>query len=363
MLSEKEKYRYDRHLRLAEIGADGQEKLKASAVLIVGAGGLGSPALQYLAAAGIGHVGVIDHDVVDESNLQRQVLFNTDDLGHNKAAAARDHLEKLNPLIQVTALEEKLTPKNALDILDGFDLVLDCTDNFAARYLLNDATIILSKPLIYGAIYKFEGQVSVFNYQNGPSYRCLFPYPPEGEMPSCAEIGVLGVLPGLVGILQANEAMKLILGIGDVLSGKMLIYNSLQAGFSRIHVPRNDQVIEKVKQEAENFTNSNYEAFCRTEPAAMREVSLEEFKRYLKNGSTPILDVREPWESPKLEGDYILQIPLSKLLDEVEAIPRSEDVIVACQHGIRSKSVVEYLSTNHNFKNLINLKGGLTPHD
>src|SRR5690606_19253182 len=215
--------RYSRHIILSEIGQAGQDKLLSAKVLVIGAGGLGCPVLQYLAAAGIGTLGIIDFDVVEISNLQRQVLFGTSSLGKNKAEAAKKHLEDLNPEISIMAYAEKLTYQNALELFKNYDIIVDGSDNFETRYLVNDACIITNKPLVFGAIYKFEGQVSVFNYQNGPSYRCLFPNPPQKDtVPNCSEIGVLGVLPGIIGSMQANEVLKIILGIGSTLSGKLL---------------------------------------------------------------------------------------------------------------------------------------------
>jgi len=363
MLTSQETNRYDRHLRLEEIGIEGQEKLKAASVLVIGAGGLGCPVLQYLAAAGVGHLGIVDDDVVDESNLQRQVLFGMDDLGKNKASVAAGHLMKLNPMIKVEVWENRLTALNALDTLKAYDLVLDCSDNFATRYLINDACLILDKPLVYGAVYKYEGQVAIFNYPGGPSYRCLFPDPPTKHIPNCAELGVLGVLPGVIGTLQASEALKLILGLGDPLSGKMLIYHALEASFTTLEIPRNETVIAEVRQRADSFDTYNYEDQCGIEEQEMKEVTLENFYGILERGETWILDVRESWEMPRIEGDRVLYIPVSQILQTLERIPRDEEVIVACQHGVRSRSVVEYLTVNHDFKNLINLRGGLTPYE
>jgi adenylyltransferase/sulfurtransferase len=363
MLSPTERVRYDRQLRLAEIGHEGQAKLKSASILVVGAGGLGCPVLQYLAAAGVGEIGIADFDVVDESNLQRQILYGTEDLGINKAEAAKKHLYSLNPLISVQGFTDRMTSQNTLDIMEPFDLILDCSDNFATRYLINDASLILNKPFVYGAIYKFEGQVAVFNYQNGPSYRCLFPNPPSKHIPNCAEIGVLGVLPGIIGSLQANEALKIILEIGNPLSGELLVYNTLSNQVTRLGITRNEHVISKVKDAAKTFEEGNYDDYCKLEENNMREVSLETFNDILSKGSMKILDVREPWETPRIEGQNVLYIPVSQVLQSLDQIPRDEDVIVACQHGVRSRSVVEYLTNNHQFTNLINLQGGLTPNE
>src|ERR1035437_2494874 len=232
-MTTEEKRRYARHIILPEIGLEGQQKLKQAKVLVVGAGGLGCPVLQYLTAAGVGTLGIIDFDTVDESNLQRQVLYSTEDIGKHKAAIAKEKLEKQNPDINLVSHVAHLTSANALEIISQYDIVVDGSDNFATRYLVNDACVILNKVLVFGSIFKFEGQVSVFNYKGGPTYRCLYPEAPaEGDVPNCAEIGVLGVLPGIVGTLQANEVIKIITGIGDILSGKLLTLDALTMQFN-----------------------------------------------------------------------------------------------------------------------------------
>ena len=244
MLSESEKKRYNRHLILDKVGIEGQQRLKNARVLVIGAGGLGCPVLLYLTAAGVGNIGIIDFDTVDESNLQRQVLFTTEDIGKNKALAAKERLLARNNCIEITVFPEKLTTENALELFGQYDIIIDGTDNFSTRYLVNDACVISNKPLIYGAIFKFEGQVTVFNYQNGPTYRCLFPNPPKaGSVPSCSDIGVLGVLPGLIGLQQANEALKIILQIGEILSGKLTIYNALGADTTIVNITKNETAV------------------------------------------------------------------------------------------------------------------------
>lgn len=248
--------RYNRHIILPEIGKEGQDKISKAKVLVIGAGGLGCPIAQYLAAAGIGILGIIDFDVVDISNLQRQVLYGKSSLGKNKALAAKQRLEDLNDTITINAYAEKLTHKNAIELFSNYDIVVDGSDNFNTRYLVNDACIITNKPLVFGAIYKFEGQVSVFNYKNGPSYRCLFPNPPEeGAVPNCSEIGVLGVLPGIIGTMQANEVLKMVLELGDVLSGKLLCYNALTLQNSILKIQRSEEPIQSVLKEKDNFKN------------------------------------------------------------------------------------------------------------
>lgn len=239
MWSKEELDRYARHIVLPGVGGAGQARLKQSAVLVVGAGGLGSPVLMYLAAAGVGRLGLVEMDSVEISNLQRQVLFDTPSVGQRKAQIAKTRLESLNPHIQVEAYAERITSENALSLLAPYDLIIDCTDNFPTRYLLNDACVLLDKPLVYGAIHQFEGQLSVFHHQGGPCYRCLFPQPPTpGTVPNCAEAGVFGVLPGVIGSLMATEAIKVLLGLGEVLSGKLLLYDGLQARFHRLSFPR-----------------------------------------------------------------------------------------------------------------------------
>ncbi|MBL4668869.1 MAG: HesA/MoeB/ThiF family protein, partial [Flavobacteriales bacterium] len=299
-LTNKEKNRYSRHLSLEKVGLSGQEKLKLAKVLVIGSGGLGCPVLQYLTAAGIGTIGIIDFDNVDETNLQRQILFTTNDIGTNKAVAAGNRLKQLNPYIDFNIYPERLTTKNALNLFSDYDIIVDGTDNFSTRYLVNDACVITNKPLIYGAIYKFEGQVTVFNYQKGPTYRCLFPEPPKaGSVPNCSEIGVLGVLPGIIGTQQANEVLKLILGIGESLSGKLLTYDSLNNSFLTLTINRSEKEVQKVLDEKSNFEQIDYDFFCGIKiDEYMNEVSAQELKELLEKESIQVIDVRESYETP-----------------------------------------------------------------
>ena len=344
--------RYSRHIVLDEIGQAGQDKLSKAKVLVVGAGGLGCPVLQYLTAAGIGTIGVVDFDVVEESNLQRQVLFGTSSLGLNKALAAKERLEDLNPTILIKAYSEKLSPKNALDLFEQYDIIIDGTDNFAARYLINDASVITKKPVVYGAIYKFEGQVSVFNYHGGPSYRCLFPSPPkEGSVANCSEVGVLGVLPGVIGTMQANEVLKIILGFDGVLSGKLLCYNSKTAETVKLKVPKDASEIDKVLSRKDSFHDFNYEAFCNV---FAQEISAEE-AIFLEN--TQFIDVREVDELPTIEVENYIQIPLGSIEQSMDQIHSEKKKILFCQTGIRSKEAVKLLQ-KHNQQNCYSLKGG-----
>ncbi len=354
-----EKNRYSRHLRLAEIGESGQKKLKAAKVLVVGAGGLGCPLLQYLAAAGVGHIGIIDFDTIEESNLQRQILYTVADLGQNKALTAKKRLLQLNPLIQIEAYQSELTAKNALNIFANYDLVIDGSDNFATRYLVNDAAVILGLPLVYGSIFKFEGQVSVFNYKGGATYRCLFPQPPKSEeVPNCSTVGVLGVLPGIIGSIQANEALKIILEIGSVLSNNLWIYNTLTNQNMTLQFSPNRQIIAETKAMKNSFEQTNYAAFCGLPNAdQIKEISAAEF---LANPATyTIIDVRESFEEPHFDQLTTIAIPLPRLLREADQIPKNKAVIIVCQKGIRSKIAVDMLQKKLNYTNLFNLTGGI----
>ncbi|KAB1069167.1 molybdopterin-synthase adenylyltransferase MoeB [Tamlana haliotis] len=331
--------RYNRHIILSEIGQEGQDRISKAKVLAIGAGGLGCPILQYLAAAGVGTLGIIDFDTVDLSNLQRQVLFGTASLGQNKALAAKERLADLNSDITINTYPEKLTHKNAIALFEQYDIIVDGSDNFETRYLVNDACVITNKPLVFGSIYKFEGQVSVFNYQNGPSYRCLFPNPPEqGAVPNCSEIGVLGVLPGIIGTMQANEVLKIILGIGQVLSGKLLCYNALTLQNHILKIQRSEEAIQSVLKDKANFHKKHVEPVnCALEPVS---VSITDIKI---NENIQFVDVREAHEQPKVEGVSVIDIPLSELEDEYINIDPSKKAYVFCQAGIRSEHAVERL--------------------
>ncbi len=344
--------RYSRHIVLSEVGQKGQEKLSKAKVLVVGAGGLGCPVLQYLVAAGIGTLGIIDFDVVEESNLQRQILFGTSSLGMNKAMAAKFRLEDLNPTITLKAYPEKLTSNNALGLFSGYDIIVDGTDNFTTRYLINDAAIVMNKALVYGAIYKFEGQVSVFNYQNGPSYRCLFPTPPkEGTVPNCSEVGVLGVLTGIIGCMQANEVIKIILGFDDVLSGTLYCYNAKTSQTTTLKITKSESEFKKVLALKNNFQDQYIGISCGSE---VDEISLEEA---LEKENVQFIDVREYNEKPKLDLLNCYQIPLGELENNLDQINSENNNILFCQTGIRSKAAVEILQ-NHDIVNCYSLKGG-----
>jgi len=344
--------RYNRHIILSEIGQKGQDKLTQAKVLVVGAGGLGCPVLQYLTAAGIGTIGIVDFDIVEKSNLQRQVLFGTSSLGKNKAIAAKQRLLDLNDTISIHTYPEKLTHKNVLELFKDYDIIVDGTDNFATRYLINDASIITNKPLVYGAIYKFEGQVAVFNYQNGASYRCLFPTPSkEGAIPNCSEIGVLGVLPGIIGSMQANEVLKIILGLGNILSGKLLCYNALTTQTTTLIIHKVESEIKKVLSKKESFPNTVEELNCNFNPP---EISIEDA---FKKRNIQFIDVREKDEFPKVDSLNPTYIPLSEFENNLDKIDSKKEKIIFCQSGIRSKKAVSVLQKHH-INNSYSIKEG-----
>lgn len=358
-LTKQEIERYNRHIQLEQVGIEGQKKLKQAKVLVIGAGGLGCPALQYLSAAGIGELGIIDFDTVDNSNLQRQILFNTSLIGVNKAIAAKEQLEKLNPLISITAYPEKLNHLNAVELFKKYDLIVDGTDNFNTRYLINDAALLAHKPYVYGAIHRFEGQVSVFNYKGGPSYRCLFPkLPKKNAIPSCEQAGVLGILPGIIGSYQANEVLKIVLGIGNVLSEKLMLINCLNNSTTFIQVKRQENQIEKV---INSGRLSNYDEYCESNSLNkdVKNISAKELLNDIDNKDCIFLDVREIHETPKVNALNGLNIASSKILDNLDQLDRRQTTIVYCQSGIRSSQVIALLQQEHGFTNLINLEGGI----
>jgi len=333
--------RYNRHIILSEVGQKGQDKLSKAKVLVVGAGGLGCPVLQYLAAAGIGTLGIMDFDVVSESNLQRQILFGTSSLGLNKAIAAKERLQDLNHTITINAYTKELTHKNALELFKIYDIIVDGTDNFATRYLINDASIITNKPLVHGGIYKFEGQVSVFNYNDGPSYRCLFPIPPKkGAVPNCSEIGVLGVLAGIIGTIQANEVLKIILGIGDLLSGKVQYYNALTSQSTFLKINRSEKDIQRVINSESIFETLEDNLNCEV---SVPEISLKEA---FQKQNIQWIDVREYNTNPKIESKNSTHIPLADLDKNLDKINPKKEKIIFCQAGIKSKMAVSILRDN-----------------
>jgi adenylyltransferase/sulfurtransferase len=364
--SKEELSRYDRHIIIPDFGFEGQKKLKASKVLVIGSGGLGSPSLLYLAAAGVGTIGIIDFDVVDDSNLQRQVLFGVDEIGKPKVEAAKKRLEALNPHITIKVYNEQLTSKNALDIIKDYDVVADGTDNFPTRYLVNDACVLLGKPNVYGSIFQFEGQVSVFNYRDkngelGPNYRDLYPTPPPpGLVPSCAEGGVLGVLPGIIGSLQALEVIKVITGVGETLSGRFYIFDALNFENRTFKIKRNPAN----PLNGENPTIKeliDYEQFCGVKAVekSIREITAKElYDLQIRGEDIQIIDVREPHEYKiaNIGGELI---PLATVAANADRIDRNKKVIVHCKMGGRSAKAIHELEDNFGFTNLYNLKGGI----
>jgi molybdopterin/thiamine biosynthesis adenylyltransferase/rhodanese-related sulfurtransferase len=370
-LTNDEVTRYSRHLIMPEVGVDGQLRLKAARVLCIGAGGLGSPAALYLAAAGVGTIGIVDFDAVDGSNLQRQILHGTPDIGRPKLQSAQERLTALNPEVRIEPHEVALTSKNALDILRTYDVVLDGTDNFPTRYLVNDACVILGKPNAYGSIFRFEGQASVFATRNGPCYRCLFPEPPPpGLVPSCAEGGVLGVLPGVIGTIQATETIKLILGTGEPLIGRLLLYDALRMRFRELKL-RRDPECPVCGDHPSIRELIDYEQFCGLPRAAAasvptlapeNEVTVEELKSALgHDDSLLLIDVREPQEFQicRIPGSTL--IPLGMVparLDELRATAAGRPIIVHCKSGARSAKAVRLLQ-DAGLTQAKNLKGGI----
>jgi len=350
-LSKAELSRYSRHIKLNGVGISGQEKLKAAKVLVIGAGGLGCPVLQYLSAAGVGTIGILDGDKVDESNLQRQVLFAQADIDAPKAKTAALKLKAQNPNVNFKVANTNVTTENILSLIEYFDIIVDCTDNFPTRYLINDACILKDKPLVFGAIHQFDGQVSVFNYKNGPSYRCLFPEAPS-DVPNCSEAGVIGVLPGIIGTIQANEVIKIILEIGDVLTGKLLSLNALNYEFS---------IIEFDKTEESNITKlGDYDFNCETTQQNLpKSITAEELAEMLQSTTKiNILDVREyfEWDICHIQGAS--NIPMNLIDECIDEVSNEIPTVVVCHHGVRSMNVIHYLEVK-GYTKLINLEGGI----
>ena len=360
-----ESIRYSRHFVLPGFGKAGQEKLKAGRVLVVGAGGLGAPALYYLAAAGVGKLGVIDADTVSLSNLQRQIIYATRDAGKDKATTAAGKLRNLNPEIYVEAIRDRIHPGNAIDIIKEYDIIVDATDNFPTRYLLNDAAVLTGKTLVYGSIFRYEGQVAVFNYQGSPNYRDLYPLPPApGSVPDCEEGGVLGVLAGIIGCYQANEVIKLLSGRdkSETLAGKLLIVDSLTSETTLINIPDRN-----AKAGIKNLID--YDEFCglgadvrlrkKNNTSDMKEITVLELKKLMdEKADFQLIDVREPHEADICEIGGEL-IPQGDIPSNVDKISRDKQVVIHCRSGARSGNMVKWLEANHGFTNLYNLKGGI----
>jgi molybdopterin/thiamine biosynthesis adenylyltransferase/rhodanese-related sulfurtransferase len=366
-LSPQEAARYSRHLIMPEVGMEGQKRLKAGSVLLIGAGGLGSPLGLYLAAAGVGRIGLVDFDAVDFSNLQRQVLHHTADVGRPKLHSAKDRLQAINPEVRLDLYETRLTSANALSIFESYDIIIDGTDNFPTRYLVNDACVLLKKPNVYGSIFRFDGQASVFYPGRGPCYRCLYPEPPPpGEVPSCAEGGVLGILPGLIGCIQATEAVKLLLGQGSPLIGRLLLYDALQMSFREFKVRRNPMC--PVCGDHPTVTKLiDYEQFCGMRgqetavpvAASSGDISVEELKEWLDRGEDVfILDVRNPEEIQICRISGSIVIPLPQLPQRFVELDRTREIIVHCKSGMRSQRAIQFLR-QQGFTRLRNLTGGI----
>ena len=367
-LAPEELQRYSRHVSLPEVGLDGQRRLKASSVLIVGTGGLGAPLAMYLAAAGVGRLGLVDFDVVETSNLQRQVLFASEDVGVRKLEAARARLHGINPHVDIDLHEARLESANALEILRPYDVVVDGTDNFPTRYLVNDACVLLGKPNVYGSIFRFEGQASVFWAARGPCYRCLYAEPPPpGLVRSCAEGGVLGVLPGIVGSIQATETIKLLVGQGEALIGRLLLFDALGMRFRELRLRKNpDCAVCGAAPRVRELID--YEAFCGTTPAhasdrepvaVSGEITPRELFERLKSPDAPfVLDVREPfeWEICRLQGARL--IPLRELPQRVAEVPRDREIVVHCKLGGRSAKAAAFLR-QAGYARVLNLTGGI----
>ena len=382
--------RYSRHLGLAEVGEAGQAKLKRASILIVGAGGLGSPAALYLAAAGVGRLGIADFDIVDVTNLQRQVLHDTASVGRRKTASARQRLESINPLVRVEPIDEELTSSNALEIIREYDVVIDGTDNFRTRYLTNDACVILGRPNVYGSVLRFEGQASVFATADGPCYRCLFREPPPpGLVPNCAEAGVIGVLPGLVGTIQATEAIKLVLGIGDTLAGRLLLVDALRMRFRTIQVRRDpgcpacgtrtlrslidyDEFCGTTTRSVEvvgtpsgplpmaaQASDRHRRAFSNAAPRGVQDIAPIELAERLQRGDAiDVIDVRElyEWRIARIEGARL--IPLARVAGASADLARDRDIVLYCHHGQRSQTAGQILIAQ-GFERVWNLTGGI----
>jgi len=366
---DKEEYeRYSRHLILPEVGLEGQKRLKAASVLCIGSGGLGSPLLLYLAAAGVGRIGLVDFDVVDRSNLQRQVIHGTSWVGKPKIQSAKDRILEINPYCQIDLYETRLTAENALQIMEPYDIVVDGTDNFPTRYLVNDACVLLGKPNVYGSIYRFEGQATVFNYEGGPNYRDLYPEPPPpGLVPSCAEGGVLGILPGIIGMIQATETVKIILGKGTTLNGRLLLYNALDMTFRELKLRPNPvrPVIEKL---------IDYEMFCgipqakaaeAEQQSALKEMTVTELKQLLDSGADDfvLIDVRNPneYEIARIPGAVLIPLPDIENgtgVQQVKEALNGHKLIVHCKLGGRSAKALGILKQAG--IDGINVKGGIT---
>ena len=343
--------RYDRQIALPEIGIPGQEKLAAAKVLIIGAGGLGCPVLQNLAAAGVGQIGIVDGDAIEESNLHRQFLYTTADCKKNKAQVAAMAVLRQNPEIKVFAFPFHFTKANAAEMIANYQLIVDCTDDNHSRYLINDVAMAKGIPMVYASIHKFEGQLSVFNYQGGPSYRCLFGSRDETlDGVNCTDIGVLGILPQTLGALQATEVLKIILGLGEVMSGKLLLYDGLQSRFTTIKLDKNPDELAKGLQNGNNILHSKSQTVI--------GIGADAFREALRTNSHLIIDIRESYEEPRLENQGIHNIPLAQLENFITTVAQNQKVILFCQRGHQSQMAADYL-THKGFRSILHLQQGI----
>ena len=374
-LTNEEISRYSRHLILPNVGMEGQRKLKAASVLCVGTGGLGSPLALYLAAAGVGRIGLVDFDVVDASNLQRQIIHGTSWVGKSKVDSAKHRIGDLNPNVRVDVYEEPLNSENALRIVEPYDVIVDGTDNFPTRYLVNDACVLLGKPNVYGSIFRFEGQASVFNHEGGPCYRCLYEEPPPpGLVPSCAEGGVLGILPGIIGVIQATEIVKIILGVGETLSGRLMLYDALGMNFRQLRLRKNPECV--ICGDNPTVTDLiDYEQFCgvptiaegarptdvATESEGFSRLSVQDIKAKLDGGWSPfVLDVRKSHEADIVKFDFAdVLIPHEEVGAHLEQIPKDREILVHCKMGGRSAKAAKVL-VDAGYTNVTNMEGGIT---
>ncbi len=355
MTVQEEKY-YSRQILLPEVGSKGQALLRNARVLVIGAGGLGCPVLEFLARAGVGSLGIVDGDEIDVSNLHRQSLYTFQEVGDRKAKVAKQVLQKINPYISIQSYPEMLTKNNALDIIDAYDIIVDATDNYPTRYLVNDACVILNKPFVYGAIYRFEGQVSVFNYNGSATYRCLFPNYPEAEsQTNCATAGVIGILPGIIGLMQANEVIKIILNSEEVLSNRLLSYNAKSGKTSTINLRRDDAFdYSIVKKEDDGLNHTYYNQLCESK----KEIDTETLLSMIEK-AVCLIDVRMPDETPEFDHSSVVSIPLHEI-DTVQELPEADLFVTFCKSGIRSKSAQAMLQSQFPTKEILNLKGGIT---
>jgi adenylyltransferase/sulfurtransferase len=364
MLSKEENIYYSRHQLLKEIGKQGQLKLKNASVLVIGTGGLGCPVLSYLTGAGVGHIGILDADLVEKTNLHRQFLFGTSKIGKPKTKAVTNHLQDLNPHISFTEHYLKLMPKNAIDIIKNYEIIVDATDNFPTRYLINDACIILDKPFVYGSIDRFQGQVSVFNYRdsngtNGPTYRCLFPAPPSPETaPNCSQSGVIGILPGIVGSLQASEVIKMITGSGRTLNGKVLLVDTLRSSFYSFELKRNENAVKQAMLLKENIIHFDYNDFCQsTLSGKTKQISSQELnKKLISQDNIQLIDIRENGCLDCIEGSF--NIPMWGIDKNINNIRKDIPVVIYCDFGINSLITTNFLM-GLGFDNVYNLAGGI----